>query len=178
MMVRVPRIVQGATLLCVALAGLGLAVARARAVPRLSDSASSERELVERFLGAVNNGDKHALNRLRVTEDEYKAIIMAGSVPPGAPVRQWTDDVNEYFWQTLNGKSIALQAALLRRVKGRQLKLKSYLFEEGQTEFATYTALRQLRMLVEDDRGAEFEIASGSIANVGGQYKFISFIRD
>lgn len=50
-------------------------------------------------------------------------------------------------------------------------------FAKGVTDYATYRAYRQLRLAVTSD-GSPAELATGSIAEVQGRYKFISYIRD
>lgn len=119
------------------------------------------------------------MRRLRTTESEYKKIILPGTVPPGAPPRHYRDDVSEYFWSILNTKSAYYEQYLLDAAGGRgPSKVKSVSYKKGTKTYADYTAYKQLRLVVEDGSGKEQDIWTGSIAEIEGQYKFISFIRD
>ena len=147
--------------------------------PRLQNAAPSIDALIERFLTALEKKDEAALRHLRINEAEYRQIILPGSVPPGTPRRHYREDVTEYFWGTMNGKSAGYEKYLIDEVGGRgYTKVKSVSYHKGETRYAGYTAYKQLRLVVEDAAGEEHEIRTGSIADLDGQYKFISFIRD
>jgi len=161
-------------------AGLGsrsMMPAAARAAQTLDASASSVEALVGRLLDALEKKDLDALRKLRVTESEYKGIILAGHVPVGQPFRSFPAEVVDFAWKTLNTKSLYYERYLLQQYGGRSYELKDVRFERGTAEFAGYRAHKQLRLSLEDD-GSAVELATGSIAEVGGQYKFASFIRD
>jgi hypothetical protein len=145
---------------------------------RLHDGASSIEELVNRFLDAVGKKDAKALRALRVDRDEYVDLILRGHVPVGTPLRDWPKDVNEYWWSVLHTKSVYWEANILSSFGGHQYRLKHLDVSAGPRQFATYTGYKQLGMTVEDENGTEKEIRTGSIAEVNGRYKFISFIRD
>jgi hypothetical protein len=143
----------------------------------LDTSASSTAELVQRLLEALERRDLNALHRLRVTEPEYKGIILAGGVPVGQPFRSYRAEVSDLAWQTLNTKSIYYERFLLHEYGGRRYELKDVRFEEGTADYAGYRAHRQLRLSLARE-GSTVELATGSIAEVGGRFKFVSFIRD
>ena len=117
------------------------------------------------------------LRRLRVTESEYKDVILAGTVEAGQPLRTWPPEVVDYAWDTLNTKSLYYERYLLHELGGKHYEFKDMTFAKGVTDYATYRAYRQLRLTV-TDKGSSAELATGSIAEVEGRYKFISFIRD
>ena len=146
---------------------------------RFENASPSVDDLIRRFLEALDKKDAAALRHLRTTESEYRNIILPGTVSPGTPRRQYREDVSRYFWGALNGKSAGYEKYLLDTAGGRgPTKVKSVSYKKGETRYADYTAYKQLRLVVEDGTGQEHEIWSGSIAEVDGQYKFISFIRD
>jgi len=146
---------------------------------RLENASPSAEDLIRRFLEALDNKDPAALRHLRATESEYRNIIVPGTVAPGAPPRHYREDVSRYFWGTLNGKSAAYEKNLIDTEGGRgPTKVKSVSYKKGTTRYADYTAYKQLRLVVENGSGEKREIWTGSIAEVDGQYKFISFIRD
>jgi len=161
-------------------AGLGsraMVPTPARAEKPLRAGLSTVDGLVERFLDALAKKDLDALRRLRVTESEYKDIILPGHVPAGRPRRRYPSEVSDFAWKTLNTKSLYYERYLLEQFGGRRWELRDVQFEEGTAEYAGYRAHRQLRLSLERD-GAVTELATGSIAEVGGEYKFASFIRD
>ena len=144
----------------------------------LHGGAPSTDALIDRFLEALREKDRDALRRLRVSESEYREIIMPGHVPVGQPFRTYTEEMSKYAWDTLNTKSGYWEIALVDRFGGRAYDVKSVTFIEGVDEFATYTAHRQLRLKLQEGDGAEVELATGSIAEIDGQFKFVSYIRD
>jgi len=146
---------------------------------RLSNASPSADGLIHRFVEALDKQDAATLRHLRVTESEYRSIILPGSVPPGAPRRHYRDDVTEYFWGTMNGKSAGYEKNLLDTVGGHgPSKVKTISYAKGEQQYADYKAYKQLRLVVENGAGREVDIRTGSIAEIDGQYKFISFIRD
>jgi hypothetical protein len=155
------------------------AAAPAAAVPtKLANAAPSVDALIDRFLGALATKDRAALHRLRVTEREYRDTILAGTVEKGQPLRAWPDDVTSHFWGTIEDKSRAYEDYLLNVYGGRRFRVKSVSWDKGVAEYATYTGWKQLRLELEDEAGAAVRLATGSVAEVDGQYKFVSFIRD
>ena len=135
-------------------------------------------DLLEHFLAALASKDRQALHRLRVTEDEYLRLILPGSVDPGQALRSYRDDVNKYFWNTLNGKSVYYEANLLYEMGGHRYRIKDVTFRKGTKTYATYKAYKQIALVLENDQGQTGYLDTGSIAEVDGQFKFISFIRD
>jgi len=154
-------------------------VAQTASDARLENGAPSSDALIQRFLQALDQKDERALRSLRTTESEYRSIILPGTVPPGAPRRHYRKDVADYFWGVMNAKSAYYEQYLINTAGGRgpsTLKLVTY--KKGRQQYADYTAYKQLRLVVEDGAGHEQDIRTGSIVEVGGRYKFISFIRD
>jgi hypothetical protein len=163
-----------------AVAGVGarsMAPVGAESSQTLRDAASSKEELARWLLEALEKKDLQALRRLRVTESEYKDVILVGSVEPGQPLRNYPPDVADYAWKTLNTKSLYYERYLLAQVGGKTFAYKDMSFAKGVADYATYRAYRQLRLAVLEN-GSPGELATGSIAEVGGRYKFISYIRD
>jgi hypothetical protein len=145
---------------------------------RLTGGASSLDELVARFLDAVARRDRDALEGLRVTEAEYRAIIVPGSVAPGAPPQVLSEEGLEYFWGEMNQKSGAHRDAILERFGGRPFTPVRHSFEKGIRDFAGYKAYGRLRVVLRDQQGAEWELRTGSIVERDGRFKFATFIRD
>lgn len=144
----------------------------------LEGGARSQRALIDDLLQALRNKDGHALRRLRVTEAEYRDVIIPGNVPPGQPRRDLAAAWKEYAWANLDDRSTVHEHRLLADYGGQDLRVEEVSFEEGGQEYAGYTAHRQLRLKLRNSEGTERELRTGSIAEVAGTFKFISFIRD
>ena len=151
-------------------------VAAAESV-RLKNGAPSVDKLVDQFMQALKDRDKAKIHDLRVTEDEYRGLILPGSVDEGKPQQHYNEQASKYFWSILDTKSIYNEASILNTWGGRPLKLKSVAYRGGTKKYADYTAYKHLELKVEDETGSEDELRLGSIAEVGGVYKFISYIR-
>ena len=145
---------------------------------RLADGEPSIDSLLEKFRGALVTNDKTALRRLRVTEDEYRNLIMPGSVDPGTPRPSYNEQASRYFWGILNGKSIYTEANLLHEFGGKDFAIDSVEYRKGVKKYRDYTAYKQLTLMVKHPGEESERMRIGSIAEVDGQYKFISYVRD
>jgi hypothetical protein len=145
---------------------------------RLTGGASSIDELIDRFVAALASGDRDRVEGLRVTETEYRSILIPGSVKPGEPPQVLSEDGLEYFWAEMSQKSAAYREAILARFGKRALTPVRHSFEKGEREFAGYKAYQRLVLVLRDDQGAEHELRTGSIVERDGVFKFASFIRD
>jgi hypothetical protein len=168
------------TLACGTLAsGEPAGISEAGPLRALENSEPSAEQLIDRFLGALEHQDPDALRRLRVTETEYREILMPTSVPEGQPLRRPSKEFADLAWGLIDQKSRYYEQSLLSQYGGLQLRLKDVAYDKGEQRYAGYTARRQLRLkLADDSTGAEFELATGSIVEVAGSYKFVSYIRD
>ena len=147
-------------------------------VTGLSGGASSMDELIQRFVTALEHRDRDALDALRVTESEYRNWIVPGSVEPGEKPQILKEDASAYFWGTLNGKTIYTREALLSSYGGRHLEVMSHTFRKGTKTYANFVSHGRLELVVRDEQGEEAQLRTGSIAEVDGRFKFISFICD
>jgi hypothetical protein len=151
----------------------------APARPQLHGGAASIDKLLDRLLEALKAKDRGALEAIRVTEDEYRNVIVPGSVQKGEPRQRVGEEAFEYYWGLLNGKSIYHRENMLARFGGREWVVRSVRPQKGMTEYAGYTAHRRLVIdLVNEASGEEAELETGSVAEVDGRFKFISYIRD
>ena len=176
---------RGQVVLAMALAiVIGSPVARAgqkpsgAAPPQLQNTAPSMDTLIARFLGALAKKDRKELQRLRVNEREYVGIIMPGSVAPGKAQQTFAGEKAKYFWGVLNEKSVYSEMALLNTHGGRRYKVTDVSWAKGIKQFDGYTGYAQLRLTVQDEKGEFHEIETGSVAEIGGRYKFVSYVRD
>jgi hypothetical protein len=146
---------------------------------RLVDAEPSIDSLLEKFRHALETKDKQLLRQLRVNRTEYLDIIMPGSVDEGQPRATYDKTARDYFWGILNGKSIYVEANLLNDFGGKPLRVTSVEYRHGVKRYRDYTAYKQLTLTIDDGSGNVPEhMKIGSIAEVNGQYKFISYVRD
>ncbi len=143
-----------------------------------SGGASSLDRLIDEFLGALARKDGDALARLRVDEREYRTVILPGNHSPEATAQPPSARESEFAWSLLNTKSLYAEAALLDRFGGQRLRVKALEFAQGTHPYAGFTAHQKLRLTLEDQSGREAYLNTGSVAERGGTYKFVSFIRD
>jgi hypothetical protein len=144
----------------------------------LHGGAGSIDDLVAAFRRALETKDKALLRSLRVDEREYIDLILPGSVDEGAPWATYDQQANRYFWSVLNTKSIYSEAGLLSAYGGKPLKLTHVEYRKGVKKYRDYTAYKQLTLTFDDGTPDPEHVKIGSIAEVDGQYKFISFVRD
>ena len=57
-------------------------------------------------------------------------------------------------------------------------RVRDVSWAKGVKQFDGYTGYAQLRLTVEDEKGEAHEIRTGSVAAIGGRYKFVSYVRD
>jgi len=142
---------------------------------RLQHAAPSVDALLDQFVKALARRDEQALHRLRVNEQEYRRIIIPGTVKPGEPPRQVAEEPSQFFWSMLNQKSEDVARTFLEQYGGHTLKRKNVSFTKGTRQFAWYTALGDVRLTLEDESGQVRELGTGTIAEIDGRYKFIGF---
>ena len=145
----------------------------------LSHAFASADALIHQFLRTLEKDDPDALRRLRVTETEYRDIILPGGVREGQPLRHYRKDVADYAWSSLDTRSWYHEQALLQGSKGRHFTVKSVEYDKGVGQYANHPAYKQLRLTLEEPKtGKEVRLGTGSIVEIGGRFKFISFIND
>ncbi len=134
--------------------------------------------LLDRFLLALEQRDEKGLQALRVTEIEYRQLVVPGNVDKGEAPQILSGEASEYFWQIMDQKSRHFENLLLERFGGESFQIKDVSFEKGHKEYAGHQAWRRLSLTVTDAAGQDRLIRTGSILERDGQYKFVSFIRD
>ena len=144
----------------------------------LSGGASSLDELLGKFVRALEAGDRQALEALRVGEDEYRKVIMPGSVPPGQPPQKMSAAADQYFWESLNGKSVYTAQNLVSTFGGKRYQVEKVEWLKGIDEYLWFRCYDRLEMTLLDESGERHVLDTGSVAEVDGRFKFISFIRD
>jgi hypothetical protein len=144
----------------------------------LENAAPSLDALIARFLQALRENDREALRGLRLTESEYRNIVVPGHVPVGEPLRNYPPDVTKLAWDLLNTKSSYYETFLLNEFGGGEYEIESVEWERGTQRYATYAAYKQLRLKLQKPESPVVELRTGSVAEIAGQFKFVSYIRD
>ena len=141
----------------------------------LTGGAASVDELLDRFLATVRAGDLKALQGLRLTKEEYTSIVVPGEVPKGQPPRQTFEKVNDVFFGMLDTRSQYAAQAIVGAFKDKDFVRREVRMTEPRREFAWYTAIGEVRIILTQADGQQSELRTGWIAEVDGQYKFIGF---
>lgn len=145
----------------------------------LAGAAPSVDALVDQFLDALARQDEAALQRTRVSKDEYVQVIMTGQVKKELRPASPYNNVSDFAWSLLDTKSLYYSQSLFKEFGGREVLKKKVWFTRPAREYPWYRALGELRVTVEDpDDGREYQLSSGWIAEVDGKYKFIGFEYD
>jgi hypothetical protein len=147
------------------------------AAHELRGGGTSVEQLIQELLVALEQKDESALRSLRVTEDEYRNIIVPGGVKPGEPPRELVEDWIEFGWKSLDERNRHVERAMIDKLGGKELTLRTVTFE-GERQYAGYTAHRLPWLKLTDSAAEDLSIETGSIAEVGGRYKFIAFQRN
>jgi len=140
----------------------------------LTDASQSIDALIARLLDALAKSDAQALNRLRVTEQEYRSFFLPGASEPGSPARTYDDASSTFAWQMLETKNAYTAAAIMKGYGGHTYRVKEVTYLKGRKEYAWYTAYRTMSLRLEDENGKTAELVLGSVADVDGQFKFVS----
>lgn len=141
-------------------------VSRARAEALLGEVAA-----------ALCRGDRRALQQLMVTEEEYRTVILPGSVEPGKPWVEMPARKAEFFTRLHRTKSEYALAALLAKCPVASLEFHRVELPQAE-ERAGYTLYRNPRLLFHDPDGAEVEVRPGSVVLFGNQVKMLSYYID
>lgn len=142
---------------------------------QLTNGAPSVDVLLDEFVAAVSAKDEAGLHRLRLTEAEYRDIIIPGTVKEGEPLRKVDATPSEFFWRMLNQKSEDVGHVIIERFGGQHYKRKDVTFTKGVRTFALYKAIGEVRLNLEDEQGVEKVLPTGTIAEVNGRFKFIGY---
>jgi len=107
----------------------------------------------------------------------FTTSVFPVAIRPGRG-RKRPSQASQYFWGILNGKSIYVEANLLHAFGGKDFAIESVEYRKGVKKYRDYTAYRQLTLIAKHPGDEPEHMRIGSIAEVDGQYKFISYVRD
>ncbi len=142
----------------------------------LADASPSIDALLGRLLDALASNDVDALQRLRMTEAEYRTFVLPGSVEPGQPPRAYEEGPSKWAWHNVDTNSHYAAAAMIKGYGGQRYTLKEVKYLKGHGTYAWYDAYRTVSLTLVDEKGQSGELVLGSIADIDGQFKFISLL--
>lgn len=147
-------------------------------LPRVTafrEGAGSRRELVARFISALEASDAATLGRLRVSRAEYAFLYFPASAYNRTPYHL----PPEIAWFLSEQNSVKGLTRIQRRLGGRPLRFRDYQCGAVTTEGAN-RFWRSCTISYEDpvtDRAVTRELF-GAIIERGGRYKFLSYAND
>lgn len=141
--------------------------------------APSVESLLDEFVAALAARDEAKMHSLRVTEAEYRDVIIPGSATVGQQLQGPVSDKKfQYFWGMLNTKSRDVGVVIMHDFGGRPWQRARHWFTQPPRQFSGYEALGEVRIAVTDGSGTTGTVRTGWIANVDGRYKFVGFEYD
>jgi hypothetical protein len=163
---------------CYAATQAGKASSRRSAPPQaqLIGGYKSIDELVDAFLERLAENDRAGLELLRLSESEYRTIVLPGSVPVGHAPRDFPEQTSQYYWELMDTKSRYFLADIVGRWGGKTLKRQAIKFRKGKRTYAWYKAHEKLSIKVLDANGEEAEVSTGSVVEFRRRFKFVSFV--
>jgi hypothetical protein len=141
----------------------------------LDNALDTPEALARALLDALAENDRASLERLTLSEDEFRGLVWP-ELPAARPERNLPAD---YVWTDLHQKSRAALGRLLVRHGGRRYQLESVTFRGESTVYATVQVKRESELFVRDAAGTVHSLrAFGSMVNRRGRYKVFSYVVD
>jgi hypothetical protein len=152
-----------------------VAVSGCQQTPPLANTQESARAVAEQVLDALARRDRAALERLAISEPEFRAHVW-----PSLPAaRRERNLPMSYVWGDLHQKSVASLARILATHGGRRYELIDVGFAAAPTAHPDYVVHRESMLAVRDAGGQTAEIrVCGSFIEKGGRWKVFSYVVD
>ncbi len=173
---RVPyctRVALAALLLCSFSVAAGCGDTQPAAKPDAAGWFGSPEELVRGFASALSAKDRTAMDRLRISREEYMSMVWPEL--PVSKIEQWKSQ-SGFVWSQHAAKSDSGLRKLLERFGGKTLEIRSVTFDKPAKEYATFKL--HVRPLVEfaDLPGKpDIDPVVGTIMERAGRFKFFSY---
>jgi hypothetical protein len=156
--------------------GLAMAAACTTPPPPLSSTFDSPDALGRAVLAAFQAGDREALLRLALTEQEFRQRVWP-ELPSARPERNLPFS---YVWGDLKQKSDASLSRLLARYRGHRGELTQVRFDDARTPYKTFVVHRKSVFAIREGGGEATEEIRlcGSMIEQAGQWKVFSYVVD
>lgn len=168
----VPRSPSAATLLLIA----GLAVISAcGSGPALEHTVPSPKAVAEAVVQALDRKDVAALERLAISEDEFRELVWP-RLPAARPERNIPWD---YAWKDLAAKSRIQIRGRVRAWQPAAVTVVGVSFDGETTDYGTYRVQRESLVTLRDAEGRVTTARLfGSIIEQRGHFKVFSYVVD
>lgn len=138
----------------------------------LAHAAGTPDALARAVLAAATAGDRQALERLALSESEFRDHVWP-ELPAARPERNLPFS---YVWGDLHQKSDASLGPMLGAMRGQTVEFVAVRFGEV-TRYATYTVHRDAVFVVRRPGGTAEELRlCGSFLEQGGRWKVFSYV--
>jgi len=152
-----------------------LAAAGCQSEPPLANTRDSARAVAQQVLDAIARRDRAALDRLAITEPEFRAHVWP-SLPAARPERNLP---MSYVWGDLHQKSVASLSRILAEHGGRRYELVDVRLDGPPTNYGSYVVHRKAVLSVRVPEGAHEEIrVCGSLIEKDARWKVFSYVVD
>jgi len=142
----------------------------------LSHTLHSVEDIGKNVLSAVYQKDIKSLASMSITEEEYRTCIWP-QLPIGK-IKEWAKHY-DFIWGQHESRSNHSLRYMLSRYGGRKYNLVRVHFDGETTDYNTYKVHRDARLIVQKADGKEVMLnLFGSIVEMNGQYKIMSFNTD
>jgi hypothetical protein len=136
---------------------------------RFAGSYASPEALTEAFLRDLEARDRPGLERLALSEAEYRLeflpeMFIYGKHPTG------------FLWEQMDSRNQLGVGSVLGRLGGRSFELERIVFEDGSTAFQTFVVHRKPTVYVRDRQTGETRelVLFGSVLEHEEGYKLVS----
>lgn len=151
-----------------------LLAASCGSAPPLEHTHPSPEALARALLDALADGDRPALERLALSEREFRDHVWP-ELPAARPERNLPFS---YVWGDLRQKSGESLSKSLSEHGGRRYALEAVEFED-ETDYRRYRVHREAGLRVRDEQGDEVTIhVCGSMIVKDGRWKVFSYVID
>lgn len=143
--------------------------------PRLEHTCDTAEALASAVLDGLARRDRAALERLALSEDEFRELVWP-DLPAARPERNLPWD---YVWQDLHQKSRASLGRTLAAHGGRRYELVSVRHLGDTSTYGTYEVRRDAEVTVRNAEGRTQQLRLfGSTLHHAGRAKLFSYVVD
>ncbi len=143
--------------------------------PSLEPVFDSPEALATAFLEGLGSENGEALQSYALSKEQFRHYVWP-ELPSSRPERGVPFD---YGWGDLHQKSHNALLHTFDRYKGRSMTLLELKFEDGVTDYDTFTVHRDARVKIRlDDGREEWLDLFGSVMEREGKYKLFSYVTD
>jgi adenine-specific DNA methylase len=140
----------------------------------LANAQASAEALSRNFLKALANKDMESIKALRLTKDEFCQYVF-----PELPSSKLPNVTCDFVWQQATLKSLSGLSEMYPEHQGKKYEFVALRFEKGTDSYPTYNVHKETHLMVKDETGKQQELRLfGSILEMDGRYKLISFVID